>query len=124
MKRVIKTSVFAKIHRSAKKFFSGSCYPAGTWGHQGCGISDSSLVRLERHALSCTGLLSAGRCRLLALVVKYGILGTPKARIIRDIFREWFVVVGSIGSELVLQDTISAWKKARDELYKHLLRRG
>ncbi len=41
------------------------------------------MLGLERDALASTGISPAGRCRTLALAVSFGVLGTPRARIIR-----------------------------------------
>ena len=74
--RIFKISQIAKISRKAKTLFSGSAFPAATFGHQACGFSPSQMLSLERGALSCTGIKKEGRCRATALVVAFGPLGT------------------------------------------------
>ena len=80
---ISKISQLAQISRQARKLFSGSGYAASTWGHQASGLSDSHILNLERSALSCTGIKAPGRCRTFALIISYGLLGTPRARFIR-----------------------------------------
>ena len=79
----------ARICRAARKLYSGSAFSAATWGHQSCGLSDSTVLPLERNALSSTGIKPEARCRTIALAVSFGVLGTPRARVIRETINEW-----------------------------------
>ena len=74
----------------AKKLFSGSSFSSQTWGHPASGLGDSQMLALERDALACSGIKAEGRCRTLALVVSYGVLATPRARIIRETLTAYF----------------------------------
>ena len=71
-----------------------------TWGHQAAAISDSKTVELEKDALACSGINPAGRCRTLALPTAYGVLGTPRARIYREILRAWFDIIRNSSVEV------------------------
>ena len=62
--------------------------------------------------MACTGTKKAGRCRTLALVVAYGIGGTPRARATRETPRAWFHVLRFASTEFV-SDIEAAWHKAR-----------
>ena len=68
-------------------------------------------MELERDALACSGIKSAGRCRALALVAAYGVQGTPRARIVRETIRAWFDLL-RICDAKILSDLRVAWFKA------------
>ncbi len=113
--RINKIKGIAKKSRSAKQLYSGSADAAATCGHQASGISSNGFLQLERDALSCTGISPKGRCRTIALVVTYGVQGTPKARVIRETLRSWFEVL-RMASPHILNDIGTAWPKARHVL--------
>ena len=85
--RHIKISRLAKIVRKARKLFTGSAFSAATWGHQAAALSEAQLLDVERAALASTGITKEGRCRTIALLVAFGLLGPPRARIIRETLR-------------------------------------
>ena len=88
--KVSRMSKIAKVSRKARKLFSGSACASSTWGHQASGFSDTNVVQLERDALSCTAMKPAGRCKVMALLVAYGLLGIPRSRVIRETMTAWF----------------------------------
>ena len=114
-KRILKISKIAKLNRKARKLFTGSGFTTSTWGHQGSGISESRMKNLESDALACSGIKPAGRCRTMALAITYGILGTPRSRVVRETMRAWFDVVRA-SNEQDIADIRAAWPKARDTL--------
>ncbi len=114
--RITSISKLARVSRQARKLFSGSAFASATWGHQASGISDSNLIALERDALACTGIIPQGRCRTVALAISYGILGTPKARIIRETIRAWVDV--SRFSTNIIDDIRVAWSVAVSNITK------
>ena len=91
--RLGKIKSIAKINKKAKTIFSTSYLPAATWGHPACGITPTRIVQLERDALDACGLTKSGRCRSTGLVLHYGLMGTPMARLLRDTFFNWCQVV-------------------------------
>ena len=105
--RINKVKNIAKVSRKARKLFTGSCFAASTWGHQASSLSDTALLELERDALNCAGIQTAGRCRVTALMVCYGIQGSPKARIVRETIQAWFKLL-----RLADSNTISKIKQA------------
>ena len=113
--RISKISKLAFTSRKARKLFTGSAFSVATWGHQGSAISNSKVVQLERHALACTGIKPAGRCRTLALLVAYGKLGTPRARLVRESIRAWFDLLRCATHEEI-KDIRVAWAKAKEAL--------
>ncbi len=112
--KITRISKLARISRKAKKLFSGSAFASTTWGHQACGLSSSEVISLERDALSCTGIKPAGRCRAISLAISFGILGTPRARIVRETIRSWFDVLSQ--SKDQFSDIRVAWSIAVEEL--------
>jgi len=102
----------AKISRKARRLFSGSAFAMSTWGHQASAIADTSILNLERDALGSTGIPAPGRCRALALVCAFGVLGTPRARIIRETMSAWFKLVLDLNS-VELYNLRCAWGKAK-----------
>jgi len=82
--RVKKINSLAKISRMSRKLFSGSAYSAASWGHQAAAFSEECILKLERQAASASGITEQGRCRCLALLVTYGLNGTPQARLIQE----------------------------------------
>jgi len=60
----------AKINRRAKILYTGSAFPAETWGHQASGLSPSHVLAIERDAMRCTGI-GIGYCRTIALRVYF-----------------------------------------------------
>lgn len=93
--------------------FSGSAYSAATWGHQASAVSDHQVLQLEKSALACTGIKPAGRCRAIALAVAFGVLGSPRARLVRETTRDYLIVLGKIES-----DFRHAWAVAKEILYR------
>ena len=67
-----------------------------TWGHQAVGLSNFQVLNLERRALACSGIKAAGRCRTIGVVVAYGLLGTPVARVIRETLVAWCDLINMI----------------------------
>lgn len=65
-------------------------------------------MQLERQALACAGIDPHGRCRLFALLVCFGILGSPRARMIRETLTAWFHII-SLLSESETQYLSQAW---------------
>jgi hypothetical protein len=110
--RIKKISRLAVVSRKSRKLFNGSAFAMATWGHQGAGMSDNQILALERDALSCTGIKPAGRCRTLALLVAFGLLGTPRARIVRESVRAWFDIIRESGVDRI-NDIRVAWSKAK-----------
>ena len=91
--RLKKIHALAKISRKARILFSGSGFPAATFGHSACGLTLQELEALEISAANCTGITQPGRCRTFALVLAYGRYGTPYARIIHETITAWFDIV-------------------------------
>jgi hypothetical protein len=65
---------------------------------------------MEREALSCAGLPQS-RCRFSALVVCFGPLGTPYARVIRDLCSSWCSMLNN--TDTSIPDIRSSWIKAK-----------
>ena len=118
--RIFKVSQLAKISRSARKLYTGSGFSVSTWGHQACAVSQGEMHALETDALACSGIKTAGRCRTIALAVAYGVLGTPRARIIRETLRDFFTILRNISPSELLQ-LRTAWAEAKQELKKKSL---
>ena len=95
--------------------FTGSAISVATWGHQACGIAEARIIQLERDALACSGIKPAGRCRLFGLLITYGVLGTPRARLIRDTIRAWIGLLRTLNPEEII-DLRAAWAKAKETL--------
>ena len=66
---------------------------------------------MERDALACTGIKFPGRCRMAALLVSYGVRGTPRARVVREVVREWFDLLRDIDNK-TRSDLRLAWRNA------------
>jgi len=113
--RIMKISKIAKISKKSRKLFSGSAFAVATWGHQAAGIAESRIVQLERDALACSGIKPSGRCRTFALLSTYGVLGTPRARLIRETIRAWINLIKNIDEHLLI-DVRAAWAKAKEAL--------
>ena len=113
--RFSRIASIAKHTRKARKLFTGSGFAAATWGHQGSSLSDSRMVELERHALASTGSKPAGRCRTIALVLAFGLQGTPRSRIVRETMKAWFEVLAQLKPN-VIEDLRVAWAKCRDAI--------
>ena len=94
-KRSAKIGRLAKLSKRARILFSGSQYAANSWGHQASHLSQSQIDSLEIRGASASGF-EAGRCRTFALIVSYGPRGHPVARILKELFSEWFVAVRMI----------------------------
>ena len=88
-------------------------FSSTTWGHQGSSLSESTTLQLERDALQCTGITEAGRCRAWGLTAAYGVLGTPRARIIRETVRSWFPIIHEATPDDI-GEIRASW--ARDEI--------
>ncbi len=116
--RIKKIAKIARISRKARKLFSGSAFSAATWGHQASGFSDSRISALESDALACTGINPSGRCRTIALAISYGILGTPRARIIRETVQAWIQLIKKASPDFIL-DVRVAWSRATNFLHSH-----
>ena len=115
--RVRKNSKLAKVSRASRKLYSGSAFAMATWGHQAAGIAETQMLALERDAIASTGITAAGRCRTIGLVVAYGVLGTPRARIVRETMREWFNILRMAGAHPHILNAIRcAWAKAKTAL--------
>ena len=113
-----KTAQIGRISRLARRLYSGSVFSASTWGHPACGVSETQIHQLENDALAAAGITSAGRCRPIALAVAYGVLGTPRARIIRETFRVWFDVYRTLidsDADMLRQ----AWADAKQEFQSY-----
>ena len=92
MAKIVKVGKLAKQSKQARKLYSGSVYSSNTWGHEATVLAMAQLDKLEKDGALSSGINASGRCRFWALVVAYGPRGHPIARIIRDIFTEWFKV--------------------------------
>ncbi len=115
-KRIIaKISLLANISRNARKLFSGTAFSAATWGRQASGVSDSQVLSLERDALACSGIKPSGRCRTIALMVSYGLLGTPKSRIIRETIKAWIELL-KLSEDDLIHDISLAWPISRQKV--------
>ncbi len=73
------------------------------------------MLSLERDALACSGIKPAGRCRTVALMVSYGLLGTPKSRIIRETIKAWIDLL-KLSDDSLIHDINLAWPIARKKL--------
>ena len=113
--RIDKTRLIAKISFKARKLFTGSGFASSTWGHQASGLAESKISELESDALACSGIKAAGRCKTIALIVAFGVQGTPRARIVRETIRAYFEMIRSATSDEI-KDIRSAWPIARDHL--------
>jgi len=113
--KVIKTKQIAKITRKARTLFTGSIFSSATWGHQASSIAESSIVKLERDALACSGIRPGGRCRTIGLLVAYGVQGTPRARIVRELIRAWFQLLRMCSTTMIGELRV-AWSKAYNVL--------
>ena len=51
------------------------------------------IIRLEKEALACAGYTKPGRCRILSLIMKFGPLGMPMSRVIKETTSAWFDVL-------------------------------
>ena len=107
-----------KMMKRARILFSGSQYSANTWGHQVSHLTNAQIDSLEKRAAMATGIHEAGRCRSLALVVGYGPRGHPIARILKELFTEWFRVLRNISKlgYYAWQNLVIAWGIARANL--------
>ena len=113
--RIKKISKIARLSRNARKLFQGSGFAMSTWGHQASAISEQKMRELESDALACTGIRSGGRCRTTALMIAYGVQGTPRARVTRETMRAYFSILRT-ASEQDVNDIRAAWPKAREAL--------
>ena len=109
--RIQRIANIAKIDRRARKLYSGSGFSASTWGHQATSLPDNIILKMERDAISCSGITPAGRCRTIGLIVSYGIMGTPKARVARESITAWFQILKNLNSK-EMGDLRKAWDKA------------
>jgi hypothetical protein len=76
------------------------------------------MLSLERDALACSGIKPEGRCRTLALVASYGILGTPRARVIRETTIAWFQFLANIKDTAVIDGLRAVWGEVHNHLAK------
>ena len=90
-----------------------------TLGHQASAVSDSKMFEPERDALACSGVNPAGECRTTALVLGYGVQGTPRARVVRETIRAWCGLHRNSTTQ-VLNDIRCAWPIARDHMLKNI----
>ena len=77
------------------------------------------LLELEKDTLAGSGINNAGRCRTIALVVGYGVQGTPRARVVRETIRAWCGLHRNSTTQ-VLNDIRCAWPIARDHMLKNI----
>ena len=111
-------SELAIVSRRAKKLFTGSAFSAGTWGHQASAASALRVLQLERASLTCTSIKPYGRCRAIALAIACGVLGTSRARFVREAIRDYFTVFQEIENLDFLNDIKQAWALAEDIVQK------
>ena len=78
-------------------------------------MSEADIISLERDAVASTGIKPKGRCRLMALLACFGLHGTPRARIIRELLRSWFQILRGLSQQESL-DTRVAWAKAKQHI--------
>ena len=117
--RIAKIKNIAKVSRLARKLYTGSAFSAATWGNEVAGLSPNQVVVLERQALACTGITAAGRCRRTSLVVAYGLLSTPHARIIIQTIKTWFEILQlwNLSEVSSASDISQAWAIARRKIH-------
>ncbi len=89
-KRIDTICRIAKINRKAGVLFSGSQFSAFTWGHQVVVLAQTQIDSLKKRGALSTRIHEAGRCRTWALFVGFGRRGHPMARILKELFGEWF----------------------------------
>ena len=111
----MKISNIARICRKARQLLNGSAFSAPPYGHSGSALSSSEAIQLERDALATIGSKCSGRCRALGLLVTFGVLGTPRARIIRETVRARFKLLGD-STEIETPEIHLARSKAKNKL--------
>lgn len=116
-----KLTKLATASRRARKLFTGSAFAMATWGHKTYAIYGSKMFELERDALACSGIDPAGTCRTTALVVGYGVQGTPRARVVRERVRALFSLFRNSATQVV-DDIRRAWPIAREHLLQNACR--
>lgn len=116
--RILNNSELAKSSGKARKLFTGSAFSMPSWGHQAAALSEQQIKDLEQSALACSGLNPAGRCRTFGLVAAYGVLGTPRAKVIRETIRSWFEIPRTC-SDSEISDIRAAWPLARNFMLRN-----
>ncbi len=103
----------AKTHKGARRLFNASSFTATSWGNPASGLSHSHLLELERSGVRCSGIKPQGKCRFTACIVAYGQYHHPIARILRELFKTWFLCLATvfIDSPKLFPDLRVAWKK-------------
>jgi len=72
-----------------RKLFTTGAWPAITYGHQACGISDADLRTFDLVAARASGLYRHGACTLTVNILAYGDRGVPGVRFAEEHIREW-----------------------------------
>jgi len=106
-----KTVALAKISRRARILFTGSVFPAATWGHEAGGLDIKDIIRLETDAANATGV-NKGRCRFTTLSVCYGPTGTIKYKLLLQLLKSWIATVRQMHKLNKLHELRSAWRSA------------
>ena len=79
-------------------------------------VRHAYIYELESTALASAGITTAGRGRPIALAAASGVLGTPRARIIRDSFREYFAILPYFNLPGLALELREAWTIASETL--------
>ncbi len=103
----------AKTHKGARRLFNASSFTATSWGNPASGLSHSHLLELERSGVRCSGIKPQGKCRFTTCIVAYGQYHHPIARILRELFKTWFLCLATVftDSPRLFPDLRVAWKK-------------
>ena len=88
------------------------------WGHQVAHITQAQIESIEKRGANASGIFEAGRCRTLTLIVSYGPRGHPVARVLKELFSEWFKAVRSMAKlgDTAFNNLRAAWGRARANL--------
>ena len=110
---------YAKINRKAHVLFKGSAFSAMTFGHPVCGIAPTNVKKLHSDALAATGI-GKGRCTFTSLVIFYGEISTPFARVISELVTLWFKVLktNKHDKHFNILDIKNTWAKAKETMKK------
>ncbi len=119
-------ALFAKRFRGARKFFSGSTYPAMLWGHPISGLTTAQLLEAERAGARCSVIHPAGKCRFVTNYIIYGPKGHPVARILKETFRTWFATLTEVVTTMpdFYPQLRLAWTRSRDSMLETLEANG
>ena len=114
--RSTKVKNIAKTNKLSKTLYKGSVYPASTYGHSAAGIPPSVMNHLEKEALACCGATKPGRCRTTSLIVNFGLLHNPYAKIVSETVSNWFGVLNKAFRRGKVPAVSKAWFKAYQDI--------